>query len=87
MNNFEELEIRKRELQLKSDIAKLERSERIRNASSAASWSWLWVGPLGLLGCFLIIAVLTGFNDSGFTGVIGAIALAPMAIKFFSSNS
>ncbi|MDP1568040.1 MAG: hypothetical protein Q8L91_17525 [Polaromonas sp.] len=49
MESLEELEQRKKELQLRRDIAKLEAAQRMDgNLSNLSSW-WI-VGPIALLG-------------------------------------
>ena len=81
---IEELEKRKRELQLRHEIAQLERSERMRGASSkwssrAASWSWWWVGPLTLAALFWILIALAAPMVPAI--VLGIPFLVPVFLK------
>ena len=103
MNDLNELERRKKELELRRDIAKLERNERIANkisnfaadakdhstgissrvaerASRTGKWSWLWVGPLTLLGLYLVLGGLV--DGPVFIALIGAVCIVPALAKF-----
>jgi hypothetical protein len=55
--SLEELEQRKKELELKRDIAKLERNERLAKELpvSVGAWSWMWVAPLTLVGLYFLL--------------------------------
>ena len=82
---IEELEKRKKELQLRHDIAKLERGARIRDASSSmsaksSSWNWWWVAPLGILG--LVWAVAGAASDGKQLAIIpGLLCVVPFLLK------
>lgn len=102
MTNLEALEQRKKELELRRDIARLERNERIANKASdiatgasnlvsdaaatvqtqkskVATWSWIWVGPLTLIGIYL---VLGGLVDGPFgIALAGLVLLYPSFVK------
>ena len=89
MTNLDELEKKKRELELRRDIAKLERQERISTVASQATstvatrldpsrWSWWWVGPLGGLGAYLAMWIYQGMVELLFAGVL---LMVPAAIK------
>lgn len=103
MSDLNELERRKKELELRRDIAKLERSERIADkisnfaadtkdhsieisskvaerAERTGRWSWLWVGPLTLLGLYLVLGGLV--DGPIFIALIGAVCLIPAWVKF-----
>lgn len=103
MSNLNELERKKKELELRRDIAKLERNERIakkvsnfaadakdhstgisskvaKRAARTGAWSWLWVGPLTLLGLYLVLGGLV--DGPIFIALIGAVCLVPAMAKF-----
>ena len=83
-NTIEKLEKRNREFQLRHEIAKLERSERVRDTSSkvsskAGSWSWWWVGPISILGLgFVFLAVAANKSAAILPGIA---LLVPIALK------
>lgn len=107
MDDLEALERKKRELELRRDIAKLERNEEIRNkassvtaevssrvsgistrvATSAAGTrklSWLWVGPLTLVGIYLVLGGLT--DGPRVVALVGAVFLIPAYQKIFGGK-
>lgn len=54
MAGLDELEQHKKELELRRDIRRLERSERLSEV--VPKWNWLWVAPLSLVGVVIIVA-------------------------------
>ena len=104
MPELEDLEKRKKELELRRDIARLERNERIAHKAadiaadasnlaagisatvqakkaSAPTWSWLWVGPLMLLGLYLIAG---GLVDGPIAlSLVGVVLVVPALGKLF----
>lgn len=89
MSTMEELEQRKKELQLRSDIARLEREERARGiAAKTAAWSWWWVGPLSLVGIFF--ALFLGLGESEvqlFPIALGLMLLVPLLLKVLGART
>jgi hypothetical protein len=86
MTPIEELERRKQELQLRSDIAKLEREERLRASSSKIdSWSWKWVAPLSVVSLYFVL----GGVEDGKPGaiVVGLVLLVPLLLKVLRSRN
>jgi hypothetical protein len=87
MDDLEELKKRKERLLLERDVARLERNERW--AEVASRWSWLWVGPLGLLGSAMLLLVLAGSSEYGIhpdnilVFFLSIAAITPIAAKFF----
>lgn len=82
MSELEELEQKKKELQLREEIAELERKERMRNASNNfAQWKWVWVAPLTLVGAFFFLGGL--LDDKGAALVLGILMLIPVGLKLF----
>jgi len=72
---LEELERRKKELELRRDIARLERNEKIVQAIADFDRHLLWVVPCTLGGLFFMIV---GIHDGWFVGVLmGVFLLAP----------
>ena len=90
MSTLEELEQRKKELLLRSEIAKLEREHRTSAmAAKTAAWSWWWVGPLSLVGLFFVIAVGLSGYDGIQPGAIafGLLLLVPLLLKVLGSRT
>lgn len=77
MAELDELEQRKKELELRRDIRRLERSERL--SEHAPKWSWLWIAPLGLVGAVIILGGLID-GPIGITAV-GLALLVPVWLK------
>ncbi len=85
MSTLEEFEQRKRELQLRSDIAGLERQARIRAAlARAGSWNWRWVGSLALMGGAIVVGKLG--QDEPISFLIGLAAMVPGVLKLLSKT-
>jgi hypothetical protein len=95
MADLEELERRKRELELQRDIDRLERNERLRRQaekigsaasgasakakSKLASWGWGWVSACALFGAFLVFG---GLHDGALLIIgVGAVLLLPLFAK------
>ncbi len=80
MTTIEELEQRKKELQLRSEIAKLERGERAQEAQSRiSSWSWWWVAPLGVVSAVLLMG---GLDTSQPSVILAGVVLSfPVILK------
>jgi hypothetical protein len=78
LSNIEELTKRKEQLLLEQEIARLERKQ---NLGKSANWSWVWVGPLALIGAFLLIV---GLDDGNAVPIVLALfALGPVVMKLF----
>lgn len=95
MGELEELERRKRELELRRDIAKLERNERLANKASkvsgaatsasaratskVASWGWFAVSICTGIGGFLLVG---GLQDGKLAiTAVGVVFLIPLYFK------
>lgn len=86
MSTLEELEQRKKELQLRSEIARLERENRVRATSAkTAAWRWWWIAPLSVAGVFLAAAGL-GDNQPGAV-FLGLVLLVPLLLKVLGSRT
>ena len=83
MSELEELERKKKELQLRQEIAELERKERMRSASNNfAQWNWMWVAPLTIFGAFLFIVGIG--NGEPAPVIFGVLLLIPVGLKLFN---
>lgn len=79
---LEELERRKKELELRRDIARLERNEKITNAVTHFDRHLLWVVPCTLGGIFFLVA---GIHDGSLLAVlIGVCLLVPPMPRLIS---
>lgn len=78
LDNIEELKKRKEKLLLEQEVARLERKQ---NLGKSAGWSWVWVGPLALVGAFLL---MVGLDEGEPVPIVLALfALTPVAMKLF----
>jgi hypothetical protein len=100
MADLEELERRKRELELRRDIARLERNDRLKRkaeeiASTAseastkarsklATWSWGRVWMCAIPGAVLLLG---GLHDgSPILAGVGGVLLVPLVARLLQSN-
>ena len=89
---LEELERRKKVLELRRDIARLERNERIAQAFIHFDRHLLWVVPCTLGGIFfLVVGIHDGWLPAVFIGVCLLVPPMPHLLRFtkkiFSSNT
>lgn len=76
---LEQLEERKRELELQREIAKLERNQRLTNR--VGKLSWILVAPLTVFALYiLLVAVVDGKLDSL---AVSIVCFIPIAIKLY----
>ena len=89
MTSLEDLERKKRELELRRDIAQLERNERIADGSAklaavplkTGGWSWGKITACTVVGVlFLILA-----DGTTISYIIGSLLMLPLAFKLFRS--
>ncbi|MGV8805338.1 MAG: hypothetical protein ACWA6Y_10300 [Polaromonas sp.] len=89
MSDIEDLERKKRELELRRDIAQLERNERIADGSAklaavplkTGGWSWGKIAACTIVGAlFLILA-----DGTTISYVIGFLLMLPLVFKVFRS--
>ncbi len=88
MDSLEELAKRKKELELRRDIARLERMNRWAKIASdlKIDWSLIWVVPFTLAGAFFIVAgVHDGYVPIFIVGVLLLILVTPRLIKIVRS--
>jgi hypothetical protein len=72
---LDELERRKKELELRRDIARLERNEKVARAITHFDRHLLWVIPFALVGAIFIVG---GIHDGeAWIVVLGICLLAP----------
>jgi hypothetical protein len=78
MSNLEELKNRKEQLLLEQEVARLERNKQL---GTAGNWSWWWVGPLAVVGAFLLMAGLDAKEPIPL--VLAFFASVPLAMKLY----
>ena len=89
MSNIEELERRKRELELRRDIAQLERNERIADETKrvasiplkTSGWSWPTIAACAIIGAFFLVLA----DGTTISYIIGAALMLPLIFKIFRS--
>jgi hypothetical protein len=86
-SEIEELKKRKEELELKRDIAKLERRElHEQKLESVSKWSWKWVGPLTVAGLYFLVGGIAEWPGKGVAVPIGLVMLSPAFLKIFNKR-
>tara|TARA_B110000503_G_C7118137_1_gene401270 strand:+ start:1344 stop:1631 length:288 start_codon:yes stop_codon:yes gene_type:complete len=89
--NIDQLEQRKKELQLRHEITYLERRERLFSWLSLYSWKVLALPALACTFSFMLFLIVAGIHDNdlwiSLIGLIGAIITGRLAVWVWSYRS
>lgn len=80
MNTLEELERRKKELELRRDIARLEKQERLFSNFDSA---WLWAVPLIAFVSFIAFVIIDNNGIKKIPSAILGIIIGAILLAFF----